>query len=149
MRLSRRGWNNVLIFAVLSIIFIANFSDKLSLSSDTEPRPIIDSQLTIVEIKTPDYQIKRFGRTWKSEPDLGFSEAQLLSLVKSWQHMPLEEQAPFDTPAHPYVIKIYTVDKEQPIVVQLSQFGDDYLLQTNPSYSLLLHAEQLPLLLGR
>ncbi|MFT6986873.1 MAG: hypothetical protein ACJAT7_002723 [Psychromonas sp.] len=148
MRLSRKGWNNVIIFAVLIIIFIFNFSPKLTLSPKSQQRTVISSELIIVEIKTPDFKIKRVGRAWKSEPDLGLSKQQLALLVQNWQQLKLEPQATKKNTA-PYVIQIYTVNQEQPIIVQLFQQEDDYLLQIDSAISLFLSAQQLPLLLGR
>jgi len=149
MRLSSKGWNNVLIFGVLLIIFIFNFSHKLRLSSDIQQRTVIRNDLTIVEIKTPDFNITRTGRTWKSEPDLGLSTQQLASLVENWQSLLLETRSAIKTDRHPYPISVYTSKQEQPSSVLLFQHGDDYLLQIDSSTSLFLSAQQLPLLLGR
>jgi len=149
MHLSRKGWNNVIIFAVLIIIFIFNFTPKLTLSSKSRQHTVIDKELIIVEIKTPDFKIKRAGRSWKSEPDLGLSEQQLALLVQNWQQLKLDTQASIKHTHAPYVIHIYSANQEQPVVVQLFQQGDDYLLQTDAATSLFLSAQQLPLLLGR
>jgi hypothetical protein len=149
MRLSRKGWNNVLIFGVLFVVFMFNFGHKLTLSPKVQQRTIIDNNLTIVEIKTPDYKIKRFGRSWQSEPSLGLSEQQLTSLVSNWQNLQLETQPPVSNTKSPYTIQVYTANQEQPIIVQLFQYGDNYLLQSDPDISLFLEAQQLPLLLGR
>lgn len=149
MRLSRRGWNNVLIFSVLLIIFVFNFSQKLTLSPKVHQRSVIPESVTIVEIKTPDYQITRLGRSWQSQPDLGLSKQQLNTLVNNWQNLKLETHDPVNDKISPYTIQVYTADQDQPVIVQLYQYGEHYLLQTDPTMSLLLNAKQLPLLLGR
>jgi len=149
MHLSRKGWNNVLIFSVLLIIFVFNFSQKLTLSPKVLQRSVIPESVTIVEIKTPDYQISRLGRSWQSQPALGLSEQQLNKLVDNWQHLKLATQDPVSENVAPYTIQIYIADQDQPIIVQLYQYGEHYLLQTDSDMSLLLEANQLPLLLGR
>lgn len=149
MRLSPKGWNNILIFSALLIIFIFNFGHKLSLSPKVHQRSVIDKNLTILEIKTPDYKIERIGRTWKSEPHIGLSEMQLAQLVTNWQSLKLETHAPVDDTVTPYLIHVYTTSQETPFIVQLFQYGDHYLIQTDPSMSLLLNEKQLPLLIGR
>ncbi|WP_435236098.1 hypothetical protein ACR30L_00470 [Psychromonas sp. PT13] len=149
MHLSRKGWNNVLIFSVLLIIFVFNFSQKLTLSPKVHQRSVIPESVTIVEIKTPDYQITRLGRSWQSEPTLGLSEQQLNTVVDNWQHLKLTTQDPVSENAAPYTIQVYIADQDQPIIVQLYQYGENYLLQTDSDMSLLLEANQLPLLLGR
>lgn len=149
MRLSRKGWNNVLIFGVLFIIFIFNFGHKLMLSPKVQQRAVIDKNLAIVEIKTPDYKIKRSGRSWQSEPDLGLSEQQIAQLVHNWQNLKLMTQPTANSTISPYIIQIYTANQAQPFIVQLFQQEDNYLLQIDSTTSLFLEAQQLPLLLGR
>lgn len=149
MRLSKKGWNNVLIFSMFTIIFLFNFGHQLPLSSKTEQRSIISDQATIVEIKTPDLRVTRVGRSWKSEPQLGLSELQLSSLVKNWQTLKLETSPAFEITNSQYIMQVYIAEQVQPITVALLQQGENYLLQSDANESLLLNAAQLPLLLGR
>ena len=149
MRLSKKGWNNVLIFGVLIILILFNFSQKLMQQPKTEQRTVIGNQQMIVEIKTPDFSIKRSGRSWISEPNLGLSEQQLSLLVQNWQNHPLQIQAAILNPENLFIIHVYTADKAQPITVKLIQQDDHYLLQTDDEISLFLSDEQLPLFIGR
>ncbi|GLS92668.1 hypothetical protein GCM10007916_37400 [Psychromonas marina] len=149
MRLSKRGWNNVLIFAVLIVVFLFNFSHKLLLQPKVHERTLISNDAMIVEIKTPDFSIKRVGRSWISEPNLGLSEHQLSLLVQNWQTLPLQTKNAQVAPKDPFIMQVYTANEAQPIIVKLIQEGDDYLLQTDQQMSLFLSAEQLPLFLGR
>lgn len=149
MRLSARGWNNVLIFSVLIIVFLFNFSHKLLLKPKVHQRTVISQEKMIVEIKTPDFSIKRAGRAWISEPNLGLSEHQLSLLVQNWQTLPLQTHAAILQPQNAFIMQIYTANEDQPIIVKLIQQGEDYLLQTDENMSLFLSADQLPLFLGR
>ncbi|WP_354622801.1 hypothetical protein [Psychromonas sp. MME2] len=149
MRLSRKGWNNVLIFAVFTIIFIFNFGHKLTANKKPVALSIIDKNLTLVEIKTPDFRVTRVGRSWQSQPNLGLSAKQLATLVNNWQQLTLNPHEPIPLGSHPYTILIYSADREEPITVNLIQQGDDYVLQTESNHALFLNAQQLPLLLGR
>tara|TARA_R110001583_G_scaffold99273_1_gene244574 strand:- start:17071 stop:17520 length:450 start_codon:yes stop_codon:yes gene_type:complete len=149
MRLSQRGWNNVLIFGVLIIIFLFNFSHKLLLKPKVQQRTLISNELMIVEIKTPDFSIKRDGRSWISSPNIGLSEHQLSLLVQNWQNLPLQTQEAISQPKNPFIMQVYTANEAQPIIVKLIQQGENYLLQTDETMSLFLSAEQIPLFLGR
>ncbi|PKF60537.1 hypothetical protein CW745_14455 [Psychromonas sp. psych-6C06] len=149
MRLSKRGWNNVLIFGVLIIVFLFNFSHKLLLKPKVHERTLISNDVLIVEIKTPDFSIKRVGRGWISEPNLGLSEHQLSLLVQNWQNLPLSTQSAITPPESSFIMQVYTANEVQPIIVHLIQQGDNYLLQTDQTMSLFLSSEQLPLFLGR
>ena len=112
-------------------------------------RTLISNDVMIVEIKTPDFTIKRAGRSWMSEPNLGLSEYQLSLLVQNWQNLPLQTHAAIIQPKNAFVMQVYTASDAQPIIVQLIQQGEDYLLQTDEDMSLFLSSKQLPLFLGR
>ena len=148
MRLSKKGFNNVLIFSILTLIFIFNFGKQLLPNVAPSNQTVIDSNLIIVEIKTPDFIIKRSGRSWISEPQLGLSDQKLSEIVKTWQTLPLHEATPPSEIDAPFIIQIYTANAEQPIIVKLIQQQEHYLLQID-DITLFLDATQLPLFLGR
>jgi hypothetical protein len=148
MGLSKKGFNNILIFTMLSIIFIANFSHLLFESENEVTQTIIHPSKHIVEIQTVDLVIKRVGRSWSTEPSIGRSEQQLADIIQRWQTTPLSVyEGDFDDRS-PYIIKIYLIEQIQPIIVKLYQNGDNYLLQTNEMLLLQLNAAQFPLFFG-
>jgi len=149
MRLSKKGFNNVLIVGILAFVFILNFGPKLLPSSKKNQQTVINSALTIIEIKTPDFSIKRFGQRWISEPNLGLSNQQLSQLVHTWQAVPLQEHAEPVQSKNPFIIQVYLANKDQPVTVKLIEYGNNYLLQINQNVTLLLKSKQLPLFLGR
>lgn len=150
MRLSKRGWNNVLIFGILLIIFIFHFSQQLSLTSQNSQRTVIPSSLTIVEIETPDFIITRVGRNWKSNPSIGISSDKLKEIVNNWQTMPLDTLTEQNIPQSDFVIKFFSAEQVQPIIVQLHQQDDDhYILQIDAQTYISLPAKKLPLFIGK
>ncbi len=148
MRLSNKGWNNVLIFGVLTIVFIFNFSHKLTLSPQVNSRTIIPKQETIVEIKTPDSLLTRHGREWQLTPPSALTQPQLNQLVAQWQQLALKTQENV-APNNHYPIFVYVANKQQPYVVNLIEQDDHYLLQVNGEITLRLETRDLPSLLGR
>jgi hypothetical protein len=150
MRLSKKGWNNVLIFGVLLIIFIFNFSPKLRLSSSNQQSVVISPGLTIVEIQTPDYVLTRIGRNWQRTPNLGLSSEKLQEIVNNWQSVPLDTLMEQELPFSNFIFTFFVAEQEQPIVVQLHQQQDDhYILQVNDQQFFSLPVDKLPLFLGR
>ena len=150
MRLSKKGWNNVLIFGVLLIIFIFNFSQQLRLSTVVSQRTVISSDLTIVEIETPDYVITRVGRNWESNPSVGLSSDNLQQIVNNWQAVPLDALTEQDLPTSNFVLKFFVTEQVQPIIVQLhQQQNDQYILQVDENSFLSLPTEKLTSFLGR
>ena len=150
MRLSKRGWNNVLIFGVLLIIFIFNFSQQFRLSSTIPQRTVISSDITIVEIETPDYIITRVGRKWESKPNIGLSSDNLQQIVNNWQTIPLDTLTVQDLPTPDFILKFFVTEQVQPIIVQLhQQQNDQYVLQVDENTFLSLPTEKLTSFLGR
>jgi len=150
MRLSKKGWNNILILGILLIIFIFNFSHQLGDSSNIEQSSVISPELTIVEIQTPDYVLKRTGRHWQSEPNIGLSSKQLQQLVNNWQKEPLATLKEPDIATSNFIFTFFVIEQSQPIIVQLHQQPDDqYVLQINEQTFLSVPAEKLTLFLGR
>lgn len=150
MRLSKKGWNNVLIFGVLLVIFIFNFKQPLRLSTKNAQQSVISLELTIVEIETPDYVIKRVGRNWESKPSMGASSEKLERIVNNWQTIPLDTLTEQNLPPSSFILKFFIMDQVQPIIVQLhQQQNDQYILQINEHTFLSLPADKLTLFLGK
>lgn len=150
MRLSKKGWNNVLIFGILLAIFIFNFSQHLRLSTKTSQQNVISGSLTIVEIETPDYVITRVGRNWKSKPSMGISSEKLEHIVNNWQTMPLDTLTEQNLPTSNFILKFFVAEQVHPIIVQLHQQpNDQYILQINEHIFLSLPTEKLTLFLGK
>ena len=149
MRLSKKGWNNVLIFGVLLIIFIFNFRQQLHFSNSTPQRPVISPDLTIVEIQTPDFIMTRTGRKWKREPSINLSNENLQTIVNNWQTLPLAVLDIQSLPSSDFILKFFVIEQQQPIIVQLHQLQDgQYILQVNENTFLTLPIDKLTLLIG-
>jgi hypothetical protein len=150
MRLSKRGWNNVLIFGVLLVIFIFNFSQNLRLSSSVETQSVIPPDLTILEIQTPDYVITRVGRQWTQQPSVGLSSEDLQQIVNNWQTMPLDVLTEQELTTSTFILRFFIAEQTQPIIVQLHQLQNgQYVLQVNERTFLSLPIEKLTLFLGK
>ncbi|MCE2593998.1 hypothetical protein K6Y31_04110 [Motilimonas cestriensis] len=92
MKLSKKAWNNVLIFAVLGMIFIFNFSHKRMLNeeiSSPKQTTLLPSHSMILTMQGPDYTIERIGRSWRSRPDIGLAPEQLNKMMNAWLSEPL------------------------------------------------------------
>jgi len=150
MRLSKKGFNNVLIFGILLITFFFNFSQRLQAPLHTEQKTVLSPAFTILEIKTPDYVLTRIGREWQRKPSMGLSKETLKQVVSHWQTIPLTLlTAPEVTPSD-YIFYFYVAEQTQPILVKLYQLANNqYALQINETEYLSLPSDKLPLFLGR
>ncbi len=93
MKLSKRSWNNVMIFACLAMIIIFNtMSDKLVDNAEGDSASVLPPQSMILTFDTPEYTIERLGRNWlltlkKDQTSLNDIEQQQFAqhLVEYWQ----------------------------------------------------------------
>jgi len=150
MQLSKKGWNNVLIFGILLSIVIFKFSSPLGRNIGVSTTTVIAPDLTILEIQTPDYTITRMGREWQREPSLGLSNEKLQQIVNSWQTIPLASLTEQQLPPASFSLSFYVAEQQKPIIVQLhQQQNDHYILQVNEDLYLSLPAEKLTLFIGK
>jgi len=98
-RLSQKAWNNVIIFAMLSMIFMLNISSFRSDDSDL-PMPVIEDGGILLSLQIDQDVIERAGQTWRfssSSPQARnkASEGQareLATLVNNWQRALVKTQ---------------------------------------------------------
>ena len=121
IKLSRTGWNNIIIFAVMGVILLINLTQRPanhdSSSVSREQALFTQSQLILTLEIQQHVTIERIGRTWRSSPALIQGQA-LEQMMMSWQSLSgkLVEQ-----PAQ--------VDLKMGLVVSLAIAGESDLLQ--------------------
>jgi len=150
MRLSKKGFNNLLIFGILLITFIFNFNQRLREPHETKQSTVIPKEFTILEIQTPDYTLTRVGRNWQRKPSMGISSDKLQQVVNNWQTVPLDTLTEQNFPLSDFILRFFIAEQKDPIIVQLHQLQNDhYVLQVNEKLYLSLPSNQLSLFLGR
>lgn len=90
MKLSRSGWNNVIIFSVMAMILLINVTNKQLFESDNNSdtlgeQIILGSDAVILTLAINDQLlIERIGRTWRATPE-NISGQLLEQMMFSWQ----------------------------------------------------------------
>jgi len=85
-KLSRKGWNNVIIVAVLiAITLLHRMETAQQENSAKRPRPLLPEEAVVLTWQGPGWQIERIGQGWRSGPDLGLDSGQLAEHVARWQ----------------------------------------------------------------
>lgn len=95
IRLSRKGWNNVLIFATLLMILLFNQSGRFLTEGDPSPAlTLLPADVPLMKLEFGAYQVERIGQGWRERPPSSLTEAQLMELVDHWLRarlMPMAE----------------------------------------------------------
>ncbi len=112
MGLTKRGWNNVLIFACMGMIIIFNLmGDKLIENAEGDITPILPEQSTILTLEQPKFSI---GRTWRVTPSESLSSEKVTSVIDNW--LALQGEITLETPPDEagYRVMVWLAGNEQP-----------------------------------
>lgn len=88
--LSKRGWNNVLIYLVLILMFIFYFlgHDSGKIASGTRWQPFAEK--TLVAISDYKVSLMRVGNNWQQQAGTPMSESAQTKWLNAWQELSLE-----------------------------------------------------------
>lgn len=143
IKLSKTGWNNVIIFAVMGFILLINATNKdvfsqrdKENSSMAKEQPLIGEEQVILTLLINNViEIKRIGKSWQAVPAKINSQA-LEQMMMSWQKSVgtrLEESPTFTREfsldvkldiagkALPLALNFYATDEQLLIFNQTSQ----------------------------
>lgn len=85
MGLSRKGWNNVLIFACMGMIILFNLmNDKLVANAEGEVVSILPEQSMILTLDYPQFSIERLGTSWRITPSESLEQDNVAPLIEAW-----------------------------------------------------------------
>ena len=133
IKLSRSGWNNVIIFSVMGFILLINLTQGNFDSMQTKRQALLDEHAVILSLTiNQQTNIERIGKTWRALPSV-IQGQPLRAMMQSWQQIAGE---PIDEPAQ--------LQKEQMVVVSMVLAGyeqDEYLLLFPEEDQLLIYKQ--------
>ncbi|MFC1502930.1 hypothetical protein ACFL53_01060 [Pseudomonadota bacterium] len=144
MKLSRRGWNNVIIVAVIGFIAMVKLPELIkerlssasSSSTTSSPSPalqrLLPEQAVITQLVLPHYQLMLQGGQWVAEPSM---QSNLPAVVNRWQTIAgtavdketMTQLKPQLTA--PRTVEIWLMMTEEPVRVTVYQLPQFWLLQ--------------------
>lgn len=85
MRLSKRGWNNVLIFACLGMIIIFNLmSGKINDNAEGSIVTVLPEQSMILTLEYPNVSVERLGTSWRINPSNLLASDSVEHIINAW-----------------------------------------------------------------
>lgn len=87
IRLSKKGWNNVLIFSMLIMIMVFNgMHTKFNSSEPNDTQvPLLPENSLVLSLEYPAVTIERIGQSWRTKPAIGLDAIQLSEIMGLWQ----------------------------------------------------------------
>ena len=131
MQLSRRGWNNVLIFAVLTIILVFQYSGKKIDGGNTASyyQTALPQNAIVLSMQFDNIQIQRVGSQLATKPELGLSQPQLQQIIKAWEtatFKPVAEGVVIENLAYGINISFELANLAEPVTLILYQINRFY-----------------------
>ena len=133
IRLSKTGWNNVIIFSVMAYILLINMADKSLFSSDADTEeavPILGESAVILTLTiNQSFTVERIGRTWRARPATVTGQA-LEQMMLAWHDLlaaPLAQSPAIDN-KFGLVVTIDLAGEQSALVLQLFATDDQLLV---------------------
>ena len=124
-KLSSKAWNNVIIFAMLFMVYLFSMSNNLIIENENRDkvRLLLPEHSVIMQIHFAEVSLERIGRSWRSKGSKQWSIDQLSALVTAWGKLTVHE-IPFHNIAHPYVVTLLVAGEEKRRIFQLLERPD-------------------------
>lgn len=154
MQLSRRGWNNVIIFAVLAMMLIFQYSGNMLNQDSKAPlyQPALPANAVVLSMQLDNIQIRRVGSELEIKPAMGLTQPQLQQIIKAWESATfksLPEDIVVTNLAYGVNISFELANLSEPVTLILYQVEGGYLLQNWQQQLLQIDEAELQVLLPR
>lgn len=124
MKMSRRGWNNIIIFAVASMILIFKYVELHKQEAVPEYKQsglLLPQGATILRLELPELVIERVGTEWRSEPPI----ERPVAVIDAWLHIDLNPwQNAIGGAATSDTVVVYLANSAAPIELSLFSLGE-------------------------
>ena len=156
MKLSRTGWNNVIIFSVMAFILLINFTNNKIFSdsksmSEVEQATLFTANETILTLTfSHNVTVERIGKNWRATPAV-LNEQALEQMMRSWKNSEGEtvKSPPILDEKMALVVNIELADQVEPYVLSLFATDSELLIfnrttQVWKSFPLAIFAQLVP-----
>lgn len=152
LRLSQKAWNNVVIFAMLFMVYLFTVSNNLLQDGETgeaKRQPLFPAYSVVMTMDFGVVRLERIGQDWRvsGEPSKIESDESskqtvsqhilpvLLNIMETWSTLEvIQYVAQPDSP--PYIVAILLAGEDKKRVYQVFQQGSDVLLKCGADWFL-------------
>lgn len=90
LRLTRQGWNNIIIYGVLALFFLFYIApNHLAMLRSKELQQVVAPGQRLLELHFPRATLKQAGPVWRSEPAALLTDALAVQTAATWQQLQL------------------------------------------------------------
>lgn len=133
LRLSQKAWNNVVIFAMLFMVYLFTVSNDMLNDGDAgqaEVLPLFPPYSVVMSMDFGVARLDRIGQDWRVEGQPVEVLPKLVQIMETWS---LLEALPFiaQPQSAPYIVTIQLAGENKKRVYQVYQHNDGVLLKLN------------------
>jgi hypothetical protein len=87
LRLSKKGWNNILIFSMLLMIMVFNGLHKRIPFGKVEAQAVslLPDDSLVLTLTFGDIAVERIGQSWRTNPQADIEAAELTQMMLAWK----------------------------------------------------------------
>lgn len=146
VKLSRKGWNNVIIIAVLVVIVLLHRLEQAQQANSAQRlHGLLPEGAVVLTWQGPSWTLERMGQGWRTVPDLGLDNAALSRQVEQWQGWQLLPSEPLR--GTPVEFRLWLAGQGEPLRLALYQDNGRYAVRLGQDRWLTLSTEQYRALL--
>lgn len=146
LRLSRKGWNNVIIFTMLAMILLLHNITGRFTDTESQQRLLLPADALIMSLQFDQYKVERIGQSWRTNAPLTEPPKKLAELIFAWRSAMLQPTV-LEPQGMPVVVVLWLAGESQGRVVQLYPSASQPLLKYAGSHFVLLTPQVQNLLL--
>ncbi len=146
-RLSQRAWNNVVIFAMLFMVYLFTLGNDL-INRETvtdEAVPLLPPYSIIMKLDFGYASIERIGQDWRVGEGTAVAVDDMVAKVAKWEQLTIQptQQKPDSSP---YIVSMQVAGEARARVFQLFPQGHTVLIQYQSDLYLVDNASEQQLI---
>ena len=136
IRLSRKAWNNVIIFAMLIMILLFNSTTNILNRSNVEQsaQPLLPDGAVLMTLESNGFKIERIGSGWRINSDLAELQTASSELVERWQSTIMHPAEAAETSGQPEVVVAWLAGESSGRVYQLYKVNEQTLVAVDDGH---------------
>lgn len=112
MALSRKKWNNIIIFTSITMVAILTFLDRETQTLPDDAKPLFDQAAPLYQLQYDNLWLSQGGFSWQCDPSILNCD----SWAEAWSHIlvsPIEKLIAPESPVHELVIQVKDIATPQ------------------------------------
>lgn len=139
LRLSQRAWNNVVILAMLFMVYLFTLSNDMINNDESAPAELVPLFPDYSIVMTLDFgivRLERIGQAWRVKGESRADPDDLARISENWSKLEVRQTTKKPEQA-PYIVSVLLAGEDKKRVFQLFPENNALILQSNGDFYLI------------